>query len=93
MCPKKYNSNVSTAHLVEETDVKVEICECAEENVLVSLGEMVLMQTSKAEIQGHNNSEREHVRILLASGSQRTYVTEHLAEKLKLKIESAEEIK
>ena len=43
------------------------------------------MQTAKAEIQGHNNSEREHVRILLDSGSQRTYVTVNLAEKLKLK--------
>ena len=93
LCPKKYKSNVSTAHLVEETGVKVEISECAEENDLVSSGEMVLMQTAKAEIQGHNNSEREHVRILLDSGSQRTYVTEHLAEKLKLKRESGEEIK
>ena len=36
LCPKKYASTVSTAHLVEETDVKVEIGECAEKNVLVS---------------------------------------------------------
>ena len=41
--------------------------------ILVSSGEMVLMQTAKAEMQGHNNSEREQVRILPNSGSQRTY--------------------
>ena len=44
LCPKKYASNVSTAHLVEETDEKAEIDEFAEENVMVSSGEMVLMQ-------------------------------------------------
>ena len=51
------------------------------------------MQTAKSEIQGHNNSEREHVRIFLDSGSQRTYVTVNLAEKLKLKTEIEKEIK
>ena len=51
----------------------MEIGDCAEENVLICSGEMVLMQTAKAEIQGHNNPERAHVRILLNSGSQRTY--------------------
>ena len=30
LCPKKYASNVSTAHLVEETDEKAEIDEFAE---------------------------------------------------------------
>ena len=93
LCPKKYASNVSTAHLVEETDEKAEIDEFAEKNVMVSSGEMVLMQTAKAEIQSPNNSKSEHVRILLDSGSQRTYVTESLAEKLKLTRESEEEIK
>ena len=93
LCPKKYASNVSTAHLVEETDAKAEIDEFAEENIMVSSGEMVLMQTAKAETQSPNNSESGHVRILLDSGSQRTYVTESLAEKLKLTRESEEVIK
>ena len=65
----------------------------AEENALVSSGEMVLMQTAKTEIKNQNNSRSEQVRILLDSGSQRTYVTESLAEKLKLKRENEEEIK
>ena len=90
LCPKKYTSDFSTAHLVDDTIVKVKIGKCAEENVLVSSGETVLMQTAK--IQGHSNSEREHVSILLDSGSQRTYVTENLAEKLMLKREREEEI-
>ena len=54
---------------------------------------MVLMQTARAEIHSPYNSVSEHVRILLDSESQRTYVTESLAEKLKLTRESEEEIK
>ena len=93
MSQEKYTSNVSTAHLAKETDGTAEIDALAEENVLISSGEMVLMQTARAEIHSPNNSVSEHVRILLDSGSQRTYVTESLAEKLKLTRESEEEIK
>ena len=70
MCPKKYASNFSTAHLVKETDETAEIDVLAEENVLVSSEEMVQMQTARAEIHSPNNSVSEHVRILLDSGSQ-----------------------
>ena len=73
MCPKKYASNFSTALLVKETDETAEIDAFVEENVLVSSGEMVLMQTASAEIHSPNNSVSEHVRILLDSVSQRTY--------------------
>ena len=52
----------------------------------------MLMQTAKAEIKGHKNSKGELVRILLDSGSQRTYVSENLAEKLQLQRENEEEI-
>ena len=34
LCQKKYTSDVSTAHLVEDTDVKMEIGECAEKKSL-----------------------------------------------------------
>ena len=47
----------------------------------------------RKKITGQKNSKGELVRILLDSGSQRTYVTENLAEKLHLQRESDEEIK
>ena len=52
------------------------------------------MQTARTGIrgQGQENSKGETVRILLDSGSQRTYVTEHLADMLQLKREKEEEI-
>ena len=53
----------------------------------------MLMQTAKTEIKGQRNTKGEIVRILLDSGSQRTYVTEALADKLQLKREKEEEIK
>ena len=91
LCPKKFRNTISSAHLTEEVSEFSE--NYAEENVIVSSGEMVLMQTAKTEIKNQNNSRSEQVRILLDSGSQRTYVTESLAEKLQLKRENEEEIK
>ena len=53
----------------------------------------MLIKTTKTEIKGQRNSKGEIVRILLDSGSQRTYVTEALADKLQLKREKEKEIK
>ena len=53
----------------------------------------MLTQPAKSEIKNPNNSKSDKVRILLDSGSQRTYVTESLAEKLQLRREIEEEIK
>ena len=93
LCKKKFNSIISSAHLTEEIDELSENSACADEKALVSSGEMVLMQTAKTEIKNQYNSKCEQVRILLDSGSQRTYVTESLAEKLQPTRESGEEIK
>ena len=87
LCPKIFMNTTSSAHLTEE------ISAFSEENVLVSSGEIVLMQTARTEIKSCDNSRSEQIRILLDSGSQRTYVTESLAEKSLLKRESEEEIK
>ena len=82
LCTKKFTSNVSSAHLTKEIDELSEKFACADKGALVSSGEMVLMQTAKREIKGPNRSKYEQVRILLDSGSQRTYVTEKLADRL-----------
>ena len=92
LCPKKYTASVSSAYLTEMDELE-RAGACTEENVLVSSGEMVLMQTAKAEIMNPNKCTGDQARILLDSGSQRTYVTESLAEKLQLTRENEEEIK
>ena len=92
LCTKKFTSNVSSAHLTKEIDELSEKSACADEGALVSSGEMVLMQTAKTEIKSPNRSKCEQGRILLNSGSKRTYVTEKLADRLQLTRESEEEI-
>ena len=46
---------------------------------------MVLMQTTKADVQNPVNGLRQNARILLDSDSQRTYITESLAKRLNVK--------
>ena len=62
------------------------------ENVLVSSGEMVLMQTAKTHIWNPISGSRENVRLLLDSESQRTYITEALARRLNLNMGEINEI-
>ena len=51
------------------------------------------MQTTTTEIRDTNNSHSTQTRLLLDSGSQRTYISETLAKKLNLKGENEQEIK
>ena len=92
LCPKKYTTSVTTAHLIEEMDELERAGARTKENVLVPSSEMV-MQAANAEIMNLNKCTGNQARILLDSGSQRTYVTETLAEKLQLTRENEEEIK
>lgn len=94
LCPKQFKGNVSGAHLTEEVSaMSREESSDQKESVLISSGEMVLMQTAKAEIKNPIANKSEVVRILLDSGSQRTYITEKLAEQLQLPKDKEEEIK
>ena len=61
--------------------------------MLMSSGEIVFMQTAITNVKNPNDSRSEHTRILLDSRSQRTYITENLAEKLNLKGDNEQEIK
>ena len=56
------------------------------ENVLISSGETVLMQTAKTDIRNPMTSMTQTVRMLLDTGSHRTYITESLAKTLNLKM-------
>ena len=93
LCPKKFRSKISNVHLSEErSDCVGEIPE-NQESVLVSSGETVLMQTASKEVKNTGDFHGEHIRILLDSGSQRTYVTEQLADRLGLARVDEQEIK
>lgn len=67
--------------------------EYLEENAMVSTGESVLMQTTTVEVKTPMGERSVKTRLLLDSGSQRTYVSKSLAEQLGLKTEKSEEIK
>ena len=54
------------------------------ENVLISSGETVLMQTAKTDLRNPMTSTTQTVRMLLDTGSHRTYITESLAKTLNL---------
>ena len=56
------------------------------ESVLISSGETVLMQTAKTDIRNPLTSVTQTVRILLDTGSHRSYITKSLAKALNLKM-------
>ena len=61
------------------------------ENNRISSGEMVLMQTARADINILDNDFKQNTRMLLDSGSQRTYITESLARKMNVEIGKREQ--
>ncbi|XP_071136931.1 uncharacterized protein [Mytilus edulis] len=95
LCPKTIPSQqkeFEVSHLADE------ICEIAlsEENVpenrLLSSGDIVLMQTAQTTVSNTEVIETKVVRLLMNSGSQRTYITENLAKRLNLKKKARERI-
>lgn len=72
LCPQKFGTTANEqANLAEEIESEDE--ELDTENSLISSGEKVLMQTARADINNPNNGLKQNVRMLLDSGSQRTY--------------------
>jgi hypothetical protein len=65
----------------------------SEENVSILIGEIVLMQTAQTEVRSAASDKSERVCILLDSGSQRTYISESLANKLGARKGKEEEIR
>ena len=96
LCPQKFgtagNEQTNLAEEIEPEEIEQEDEDLNTENSLISSGEMVLMQTARANINNPNNGIKGNVRLLLDSGSQSTYVTESLAKKMNLKLGKKEEI-
>ncbi len=84
LCPKKFGkkANKESVQLSEEIS-ETERDSGRDEEVLISSGEFVLMQTAMAEVTNPLEDCTQEVRLLLDCGSQRTYITEQLADKLK----------
>ena len=91
LCPQKIGTPYrESAKLADE--IPIEDGQVNTENSLISSGEMVLMQTARADIKNDTHGGRHNVRLILDSGSQRTYITESLARKLHLKMGNKDEI-
>ena len=73
-----------SVHLVEENSQEEE--SDITENVLLSSGEFVLMQTPKTKVNNPITNSQQTIRLQLDTGSQRTYVTDSLAKSLNLKM-------
>ena len=84
----KFMANENSTYLSGETNCMPRKGTQIEENAFISSDEIVLMQTATTEIRNSNNSWSAGIRLLLDSGSQRTYITETLAKKLSLKGEN-----
>ena len=96
LCLKKFPKRTHVEHvqLAEEaTNSNQNNYDQTEEKMLISSGETVLMQTAVAEITNPYEDSLHQVRLLLDCGSQRTYITESLANKLNLEREDETEIK
>ena len=72
------------ANLAEDQSSQDEVLKI--ETSRISSGEMVLMQTVRADINNPDNDFKQNTRMLLDSGSQRTYITESSARKMNLEI-------
>ncbi|CAC5404450.1 unnamed protein product [Mytilus coruscus] len=93
LCLKKFATNrTEISNLADEAVETTESVSLTTESSFLSSGDIVLMQTAKTVITNMSDTCNEEIRLLLDSGSQRTYVSETLARKLKLKVESVEEV-
>ena len=88
LCIKKFPVEKSSeaAHSVTEP-VSATV---ATEHTLLSSDEQVLVQTATVEVENLQKSRRVTTRLLLDTGSQRTYITNELAGKLQLPVTGSE---
>ena len=82
LCPKKFKKLQSDGERTDKEQKKAEVSEVAG---VVTVGESVVMKTAKVTVSDkEKKADPTETRILLDSGSHRTYIAEELADKLKL---------
>ena len=89
-CPQKFGTpHRESAKFADDLSIQDETLNT--ENSLILSGEMVLLKIARANIKNANNGNRQNVRMLLDSDSQRTYITEDLARILNLKMRNRDQ--
>ena len=71
-------------HVAEEPEEATQFLDVQQVNRCLAIEETVLMQTALTEVSNTSSTRTEQIRVLLDSGSQRTYITEELAKTLML---------
>ena len=61
-------------------------------SVLMALSSHILMQTATVVVKNFQGDTSEKIRLILDSGSQRSYITESVAKRLKLPLDSTEKL-
>ncbi|XP_056016952.1 uncharacterized protein LOC125656535 [Ostrea edulis] len=105
LCPKKFPHQRDESTRLEKSTQKETSCladeshkekhstaESLQESSMFTSGDIVLMQTAHTEVSNPVTNKKEAVRILMDSGSQRTYITEDLAKRLNFRMGQTEEI-
>ena len=92
LCPKKLKQRQEKEHLPNNTMIAGDILPEQDsktttygETTMLSDGEHVVMQTALVEAISTNHSASEVTKVLMETGSSRTYVTEEIAQKLNLR--------
>ena len=81
-----------SVHVAEESEKATQSVPVHQRNMCISIGETVLMPTTLTEVSNTSSARTEQIRVLLDSGSQRTYITEELAKTLMLEGGDEQEI-
>ena len=82
LCPTKFQLRQREISSFVDECPSTDNTENDQEESLLSSGDIVLMQTAKTCVGNSENTVNEEIRVLLDSGSQRTYITENLAKRL-----------
>ena len=91
LCQKQFGNVEETTTMVNQEESAEAVlsgaCIDKEENALVAVGESVIMQTALVEVTNSqdNIATSSKARLIMDSGSQRSYISEELAKELNLK--------
>lgn len=94
LCSKLFTITESTPTEpgLQTVNIQDNLEESTSEGANIACGNQVLMQTATTTVGRNPENQSISVRIILDSGSQRTYITEKLAENLKLELKPPERL-
>ena len=88
LCPKLFKKKKPPSNSVFTANTAPPLVEnCSEGQSMLAAGEQVIIQTALIEAMDPVQSKSDITRVLLDTGSQRTYITEEIVKKLKLTTE------